>query len=133
MNLQHFKQENKAVVGSYTPSESWANYTQFAVMDEKTCGLLAAVGYFQRINVAETWGVEHYKHAAECIERAQLYANAPRLFTALQNMLENPFDQENIKEAWIVLGDITDISEPAIRLLGPDAMQIICRIESEQV
>lgn len=131
MNLQHFKQENKAVVGSYTPSESWSNYTQFAVMDEKTCGLLAAVGYFQRIHVAETWGVEHYKHAAECIEQAQLYANAPRLFEIVKNLLANPFNQATIQEARKVLHDITDISEPVTRLLGEDAMCVI--LHTEQV
>lgn len=129
MNLQHFKQENKAVVGSYVPSESWPYYTQFAVMDEKTNGLLAAVGYFQRINEPEEWSIESYKHAAECIEQAQLYANAPRMFRAIQNLLINPFRPDFIAEAQNILDDITDISEPVTRLLGEDAMRVILYTE----
>ena len=128
MDLQYFNQPDKAIVGSYFPSENWAKFTQFAVMDEKTLGLLATVGFFQDLTNTRAWGPDDYRYAAECIEQGQLYANAPRLFECVQDLIANPTDPACIAKAHLVLQDITDISEAANRLLGEKAMYVLSAI-----
>lgn len=125
--MKHFNQKENAVVGSYVPSSQWNQWTQFAVMDERTSGLLAVVGYFQNINNPKKWKFEDYDHAAECIEQAQLYANAYKLYQLAKSIADNEdlagFDFH--QTALDIVSQIDDISEPVERLLGEDAMKII--------
>lgn len=123
--LNHFKTIEPLTVGSYTPSDDWSKYTQYAVMEESDCGLVACCGYFQPIHKTSVWSVIDYQEAAECIEQAQLYANASKLFYLVNRMIANCTSKDLIKEANETLRSITDISEPVTRLLGENAISII--------
>lgn len=125
MQLQHFEQNENAIVGSYMPSVNWSKYTHFAVMKENE-EMLASCGFFQKINFLETWGFKEYLDAAKCIEQAQLYANAVQLF-AMVDKLSNMIcvDPDLRFEAQRLLNSILDISEPVNRLLGSNAVNII--------
>lgn len=128
--MNFYNQDYPAVVGSYTPSENWNKWTQFAVMDANTNGLIACCGYFQNIEEPIEWGFDEYKHAAECIEQAQLYANAPQLFDIVSKLAKSEeYQGTQIQEdAAKLINAIKDISEPAKRLLGDKAMKVIDHI-----
>lgn len=130
MKLKHFEQKGKTIVGDYMPSPDWSKFTHFAVMNESDCGLIASVGFFNRIGTPETWDFNSYLEAAKSIEQAQLYGNAHRLFDLLDRFIghsaELSMDVDALHvEAYELLSEITDISEAATRLLGADAMKII--------
>lgn len=107
------------------PSPDWSKFTHFAVMNENDCGMIASVGFFQRIGNPATWGFEDYLEAAKSIEQAQLYGNAHRLFNLLSRFIGTNSSLVLEAEAVDLLTEITDISEVADRLLGKDAMRII--------
>ena len=125
--MKFYNQQNRAIVGSYKPSDEWSKWTHFAVMDEETGGLITSCGYFQNLEEPTIWGFNDYKHAVECIEQAQLYANAVKMFNVLSRcavtaMLQGTQIQEDAKN---LIEEIEDISEAAKRLLGDDSMKII--------
>ena len=133
--LNHFTDNEPKEVRSYFPSCEWSGYTHFSVADTNTGEVSASCGYFQKIDTPllgcgysqnfehKAWEVEDYKHAAACIEQAQLYANAPQMFDILARLIAyNEVQTSEVKE---VLSKITDISEAATRLLGEGAMIVI--------
>lgn len=130
--MNYYNQGEKATVGSYNPSENWSNHTHFAVMGERSQELIASVGYFQNIETQKEWCFEDYLHAAECIEQAQLYANAPRLLE-LAKLACDPRDNAARIDLANLINKILDISEPATRLLGEHAMQIIRKAKSPAI
>ena len=126
MKLKYFNPKEKQMVGSYKPTPAWSQYTHFAVMEEKSCGLQASVGFFQRLNKREEWSFEDYDQAAASIEQGQLYAHAVEMFELIDRMKDHvhPDIQEQANN---LLHTITDISETATRLLGDNAMLVIDR------
>jgi hypothetical protein len=124
MELQFFKEQKNAMVGSYMPSENWNKFTHFAVMDEKG-EMLASCGYFQSIERNEPFEPSDYLAAASSIEQAQLYANAIEMFNLLDDVATNCLPENTARRVKALLKRITDISEPAKRLLGGNAMKII--------
>lgn len=131
MKLQHYKPKGDLVVGNYLPTEDWGKHIHFAVMDKANNNLYASTGYLGKVNGEVIYKLEDYKNAACCIEQAQLYANAHKLFEILEEYVDCIPDIIKHTEARRILRQITDISETANRLLGEDAMTIICRIEAE--
>lgn len=125
--LKYFKPEGPAIVGSYLPSNKWSDYTHFAVMNEQTSGLLASTGFFESLSDDKTWNFDDYLNAAASIEQAQLYAKAPQLFEFVAKMAGNMYPEKDDwkQQAFDLLNSISDITEPARRLLGPDAMAVI--------
>lgn len=131
--MKFFKDQNDHTVGCYIPSDDWSKNVHFTVMGDSTNELVASVGYFHGVNekVIE-FGLEDYLHAATCIEQAQLYANAPQLFSILTELVKTPNDQPLLFEAKELLARIVDISEPVKRLLGQDSMKVIQAIVHHQ-
>lgn len=110
--------KQKHVVGTYTPSSDWNQFEHFAVMDDKTSTLIASVGYFHHRHDTEiTPKIEDYKHFFECIEQAQIYANATRMLEFIQSL--------GTPESEKLLIEILDITEPVERLLGSGALPVL--------
>lgn len=136
--MQYYKQDEKTelIVGSYKPSENWSKYTHYAVMDANTTEMVASVGYFLPLGPKEeavTFEPEDYIDAAESIEVAQLYANAPDMYKLLERFIANGPLLEGaedhlgglIEEARFTLAKISDIREAADRLLGENGFRAI--------
>lgn len=128
IKLKYYNETDKSVVGNYDPSDDWSDYLHYAVMNDKTLGMLASVGYYLHRSKPEKFDFEEYDNAARCIGQAQLYAHAVPMFEMLaeaeQHLTTCPDIKDRIRE---LLGKINDISEPATRLLGKDAMKVINR------
>lgn len=108
--MNHFKVQNKHVIGTYKPSENWSRYIHVVVMDEKTNELLASVGYYDQ-NDKEV--------VLASIEQANLYANAPAMLDLLEKLSKKTFvDDRTTDEILALINNVKDIREPAKRLLN---------------